>query len=115
MNLLFIYITTKDRREARRIGKALVTEKLAACVNILDGMNSLYFWEGKLSDERETLLIAKTRKALLPRLTARVKQLHSYKVPCIVALPITAGNRDFLQWIAGETTPAKNPPAPPLQ
>jgi periplasmic divalent cation tolerance protein len=111
MNLLFIYITTKDRREARRIGKALVTEKLAACVNIVDGMNSLYFWEGKFCDERETILIAKTRKVLLPCLTARVKQLHSYRVPCIAALPIIGGNRDFLQWIAGETAAPKRPPA----
>lgn len=100
---LFIYMTTKDRKEARRIGKALVEEKLAACVNILDGMNSFYFWEGKLHDEREAVLIAKTMDSLLPRFVTRVKRLHSYSAPCIVAMPIVGGNRNFLSWIARET------------
>lgn len=100
---LFVYMTARDREEARRIGKALVTEKLAACVNICNGMNSLYFWEGKLCDEQEAVLIAKTTEPLLEKLTARVKELHSYKVPCIVALPIVGGNTDFLAWIGKET------------
>jgi periplasmic divalent cation tolerance protein len=100
---LFIYMTTKDRKEARRIGKTLVEEKLAACVNILDGMNSFYFWEGKLCDEQEAVLIAKTMDSLLPRFVRRAKQLHSYRVPCIVAIPIIGGNRKFLSWMARET------------
>jgi periplasmic divalent cation tolerance protein len=103
MKPLFIYMTAKDRKQARAIGRALVEERLAACVNILDGMNSFYFWEGNLCDERETVIIAKTTDARLPRLVERVKRLHSYRVPCIAALPIAGGNRDFLQWIALET------------
>ena len=105
---LFIYMTAKNRSQARRIGRALVAEKLAACVNILDGMNSFYFWEGKLCDEREVVMVAKTTEAILPRLVARVKQLHSYSVPCIAAMPIVGGNRDFLSWIAKETAPPIN-------
>ncbi len=108
-------MTAKDREEAKRIGTAIVVEKLAACVNIIDGMNSLYFWEGTLCDEREAVLIAKTTEALLPRLVDRVKQLHSYRIPCIVAMPITGGNRDFLRWIGHETAApdagVRKPPA----
>ena len=103
MKLLMIYITTKDKDEARRIGKALVAEKLAACVNILDKMNSFYFWNGELCDDSETVLIAKTRDTLLSRVVRRVKELHTYEIPCIVALPIVGGNSDFLSWIKDET------------
>jgi periplasmic divalent cation tolerance protein len=107
MNYRFVYITAKDTEQARRIGKALVTEKLAACVNIFESMNSLYFWKGEFCDEREAVLIAKTRATLLSRLTKRVKELHSYEVPCIVALPIVGGNRDFLEWVGRETRQKK--------
>ena len=103
MRFLFVYITAKDRQQARAIGKTIVTEKLAACVNIIDGMNSIYFWEGKLCDDTEAVLIAKTRDTMLDRLTKRVKELHSYSVPCIVALPIVGGNREYLGWLRNET------------
>jgi periplasmic divalent cation tolerance protein len=103
MKLDLVYITTKDKEEARKIGKALVEEKLASCVNIIDGMNSFYFWEGKLQDDQEAILIAKTKERLVPELTKRVKALHSYSCPCIIALPIMGGNKDFLDWIELET------------
>ena len=99
----FVYMTAGSPEEARSIGRTLVEERLAACVNILDGMNSLYWWEGAVQDEQETVLIAKTRAELLERLTERVKALHSYSCPCVVALPIEGGNPAFLQWIAEET------------
>jgi periplasmic divalent cation tolerance protein len=103
MEFRFVYITTSDRDRARAIGRALVEERLAACVNIIDGMNSLYWWEGAIQDDHETILIAKTRAELVPKLTNRVKSLHRYEVPCIVALPILSGNPDFLKWIEQET------------
>ncbi len=103
MELRFIYITTKDRDQARVIGRALVEERLAACVNIIDGMNSLYWWHDAIQDDREAIVIAKTRAELVPKLTDRVRALHSYQVPCIVALPILSGNPDFLKWIEQET------------
>ena len=103
MDVRFCYMTTGSREEARRIGRALVEERLAACVNILPGMNSMYWWQGAVQDEQETVLIAKTRAALVPRLTERVRALHSYSVPCVVALAIEGGNPAFLQWIEDET------------
>lgn len=103
MKPLFVYITAKDKKQARQIGKALVTEKIVACVNIIDGVNSLYFWEGKFCDDTEAVLVAKTLDTNLERLVKRVKKLHTYKVPCIVALPIVGGNEGFLRWIKSET------------
>jgi periplasmic divalent cation tolerance protein len=98
-----IYITTASREEAQRIGRALVEERLAACVNILGGMKSLYWWEGEVSEGDETVLIAKTRLSLVDELTARVKALHSYSCPCVISIPLEGGNLDYLAWIASET------------
>ena len=112
MKLVLVYMTAKDTKEARRLAKTLVTEKIVACANILDGMNSLYFWEGRLCDDREAVLIAKTRATLLPKLVRRVRQLHSYSVPCIAAMPITGGNTAFLDWVSKETRPGQAPSAP---
>ena len=99
------YITAKDTKQALAIARALVTERLAACANILGPIRSIYHWGGQLNDDTEVALIAKTRAALLPKLIARVKQLHTYDCPCIVALPIETGNPDFLDWLAAQTAP----------
>ncbi len=103
MEPIFVYMTASSPEEARRIGRALVEARLAACANILDGMTSFYWWEGAIEEGREAVLIAKTTRDRLDALTARVKALHEYTVPCVVALPIAGGNRDFLDWIAAET------------
>ena len=102
MAINLIYITTENKVEAERIGRILVEERLAACVNIIDGMNSIYRWEGKLIQDTETVLIAKTVQDKVSALTERVKALHSYDCPCVVALPIHDGNESFLNWVAGE-------------
>ena len=102
MKLNLVYISTKDNAEARKIGKALVKARLAACVNIIDGMNSLYWWEGKIQDDREAILIAKTRQSLVKKLIKKVKSLHSYSCPCIIALPILGGNQQYLDWLVKE-------------
>ncbi len=98
-----VYMTAADEDEAGRIGRALVAERLAACVNVVPGMRSFYRWQGEVRDDREVVVIAKTRETLLDALVARVKELHSYDCPCVVALPIAAGNPDFLAWIEAET------------
>jgi periplasmic divalent cation tolerance protein len=98
-----IYITTSSRDEALRIGRTVVADRLAACANVLPGVTSVYRWQGEVQEDGETALILKTRSDLVERLTARVKELHSYDCPCVVALPIAGGNPDFLQWIAEET------------
>jgi len=104
MDLRFVYMTAKDKEEARSIGKVLVTEKLAACVNIFDGMNSLYFWNEQLKDDTEAVLIAKTTEERVAKLIERVKALHSYDCPCIVVLPLVGGNEEFLEWVRKATS-----------
>ncbi|MGF1640323.1 MAG: divalent-cation tolerance protein CutA [Rhodospirillales bacterium] len=103
MTATMIYITASSPAEALTIGRTVVGERLAACANVLPGVTSVYWWQGEVQEEAEASLILKTRSDLVERLTARVKQLHSYGCPCIVALPIAAGNPDFLRWIAEET------------
>lgn len=107
MKVYFVYITTSDATEAEKIGTRLVEEKLVACANILPTMKSIYEWKGKIENASEAVLIAKTTEDHLESLTARVKELHSYELPCIVALPIKGGNQDFLDWV-GSQTHAKN-------
>jgi periplasmic divalent cation tolerance protein len=106
MSTRFIYITAANSEQARKIGEALVEERLAACANILAPMQSIYRWEGKIQHDTEAVLIAKTQAALVDKVIARVRALHSYTVPCVVSLAIEAGNPDFLDWIARETAPA---------
>jgi periplasmic divalent cation tolerance protein len=105
MKINFIYMTAGSTDEARKIAKALVTSKLAACVNILDNMNSFYLWEGAIQDDREVVMIAKTTEDRVPRLIEKVKSLHSYDCPCIVSIPVSGGNPAFLKWIAEEVSP----------
>jgi periplasmic divalent cation tolerance protein len=107
MELRLVYMTAASKDEAKKIGRALVEERLAACANVIDGMESVYWWQGKLTEDREAVLIAKTRAELVEALTRRVKELHGYSVPCVVALPILAGNPAYLEWLASEATGAK--------
>lgn len=100
-----VYMTTGDLAEARRIGRTLVEERLAACVNIIDGMRAVYRWEGELQEGQEVVVIAKTVAAKVDALVARVKALHSYQCCCVLALPVAAGNPPFLDWIAAEVAP----------
>jgi len=103
MQAILVYMTAGSEEEARNLADALITDRLAACVNILPGMQSCYRWKGEIERAVEVVLIAKTKAALLPEVVARVKEIHSYEVPCVVSLPITNGNPDFLDWIMAET------------
>ena len=103
LEFVFAYITASSREEAMRIGRALVEERLAACANVLDGMTSIYRWQGNIEEAAETVLIAKTRAELFDRLAARVRALHSYDVPCVVELKIGRGNPAYLDWLRDET------------
>lgn len=103
MTECMIYITTNSEEEAEIIGRNLVTRKLAACVNIIANMKSIYHWEGKIESNEEVILIAKTKKALIDEIIENVKTLHSYQCPCIIAIPIIGGNDDFIKWIRNET------------
>ena len=97
--IVFAYITTKNRSEAKKIGKILLQEKLAACVNILNHMHSMYWWKGKIEVSNEAVLIAKTTKTLFPKLSKKVKAIHSYDVPCILQIPVTDGNKEYVDWL----------------
>ncbi len=96
---IVVLVTSPSEGEAEKLAARLVEEKLAACVNILP-TSSLFRWEGKLSTENESLLIIKTRHSLFHNLEKRVKELHSYQVPEIIALPVVAGSKDYLDWVA---------------
>jgi periplasmic divalent cation tolerance protein len=106
MPAMFVYVTASSREEALNIGRTLVGERLAACANIFDGVSSIYWWQGRLIEEGEVSLILKSTSDLIPALITRVKQLHSYDCPCVVALPIAQGNPDYLDWVDKETVPA---------
>ena len=101
--LCWVYITTVSLEEAKNIGRKLVEQNLVACVNLLENMTSIYKWEDKLEEGQEVVLIAKTRKVLMPKLIGTVNSLHSYDCPCILELPIQGGNPEFLSWIKTET------------
>jgi periplasmic divalent cation tolerance protein len=97
--VLFVYVTAANADEARGIGRALVEEGLAACVNLPAPHTAIYRWEGAVAEDAEQALIAKTTAARFDELARRVRALSSYDVPCIVALPVTAGDAEFLGWI----------------
>lgn len=91
--------TCADVRQARRIARALVGEKLAACVNVVAGVSSIYRWKGRVEEGREVLLVVKSTSARGRRLEARIRELHSYEVPEVVTLRIAAGSAPYLRWI----------------
>lgn len=98
-----VYCTAPDEEVAARVARALVEERLAACVNVLPAVVSFYRWEGELHEDGELLLVVKTRRALLEPLAARVRELHPYEVPELIALPVEAGSAAYLAWVRGET------------
>jgi len=99
----WVYMTAGSIEEAKSIGQILVVQNLAACVNLLENMTSIYKWEEKLEESKEVIMIAKTSKTLMPKLIETVNSLHSYDCPCILELPIQGGNPDFLSWIKSQT------------
>jgi len=96
---IVVLVTTADKEEAQRISQILLENKKAACINIIPNVNSSYWWEGKIEKEKEYLLIVKTTGTMFDELVKLVRECHSYKVPEIIAIPIIAGNPDYLNWI----------------
>ncbi len=103
MNITLVYVTASSTDEAAAIGRTLVKERLCACANVLGGMTSFYWWEGAVQEDAEAALVLKTQTTKVDAVIQRVKALHSYACPCVVALPIERGNPAFLQWVADET------------
>ena len=100
MTARLVYMTAGSREEAETVAETLVDKRLAACVNIIDHMSSIYVWKGAVQRDSELVLIAKTTAARVPALIDAVKAVHSYECPCIVTLPIDGGHGPFLDWIA---------------
>lgn len=94
-----MFITSSNEDEAAKISRALVEARLAGCVNIIKNIRSIYSWQGKIEDEKEVLMILKTQKTLFDSLMKKVKELHSYTVPEIIALPIVDGSVEYLKWL----------------
>ncbi len=106
-DLRLVYITASNRDEAMTLSHALVEQHLVACVNIIDTMTSVYWWDGAPQEEQETVLLIKTRADRVEALTEAVRALHSYEIPCVISMPIAGdeGNPDFLTWIRNEASP----------
>jgi len=100
---IVVLITAPNEEEGVKIAHSLVSEGLGACVNIVKDIRSIYTWKGKIEDESEVLLIIKTRFELFEKLCKRAKELHSYEVPEIIALPIVSGSESYLRWIEEST------------
>jgi len=103
MSNIVVLITAPSEEEAAKIARALVEERLAACANIVKHIRSVYRWEGKIEDDPEVLMVVKTREALFDALEKRVRELHSYSVPEVIALPIVQGSEAYLKWLEEET------------
>lgn len=99
----WLYVTCATADEAETLARTLVGERFVACANVLGAMQSFYWWNGEVQSGNEVALVLKTRQSLVDAATQRIKALHSYDCPCVVALDITGGNADFLKWIAHET------------
>lgn len=107
MAIQFVYVTAPNEAEAEKIGRVLLKERLAACVNILNGMRSLYWWEGKIDEAEETVLIVKTDKKQVAAVIKRIEEIHTYKTPCAVALEVSEGSKNYVKWIETESSGEK--------
>jgi len=101
--LVVAFSTAGSPQEARRIAGALVAEQLAACVNIIDNIHSIFRWQGKIQSSSESLLLIKTRANLIPAIELRLRELHSYDIPELVAIPIGPGSQPYLDWLFAST------------
>lgn len=106
--LLFVMTSLPDRDVAKALAKRLIDAHLAACVHIQSGVQSIYRWEGRVCEEQEAVLVAKTTPEKWPAISAFIKQNHPYDVPEIIAQPITHSNTDYARWVIAETTVAPN-------
>lgn len=107
--VLSVYVTAADAEEAKRIGRALVEENLAACVNVLAPHTAIYRWKGKLEEGGEHAFLAKTTSGRFEAFRARIRALHSYDLPCIVAFAAETGDAGFLDWVRAGVIPIKPP------
>jgi periplasmic divalent cation tolerance protein len=99
MSFVIVIVTVPNQEEAKKIARTLLKERLIACANILSSVDSVFRWKGKIEDEKEVLILIKSKKSLFKKLSKRVRELHSYDVPEILALPIVEGSESYLEWM----------------
>ncbi|MEN6293685.1 MAG: divalent-cation tolerance protein CutA [Methanobacterium sp.] len=97
-----VYITTSGEEESKKIGRTIVEERLAGCINIISTIESLYWWKGEIEEDKESILIVKTKVSNIENIIKRVKEIHSYKNPAILAIPIIEGSNEYLDYLDGE-------------
>lgn len=102
MDFILAYITTRNKEEATSIGKKLLEARIAACINIIESMESMYWWEGKIETSTECVLLVKTKKSYSSRLIDEIKKIHSYEIPCVLTLQIIDGTPEYLNWLSNE-------------
>jgi periplasmic divalent cation tolerance protein len=100
-----VLVTTPSQEEGKAIARAILERRLAACVNLIPKVYSSFWWEGKLEEAEESMLVIKTKEEAVPRLAQEVQRLHSYSVCEVIALPLTQGNQSYLDWIEGTVQP----------
>ncbi|OQX95925.1 cytochrome C biogenesis protein CcdA [candidate division KSB1 bacterium 4572_119] len=103
VHVVLILVTTANKAEAEQISQSLVEKKLIACCNIVDSVESIFYWKNEICKESEVLMLLKTKKELFTLVEKEIKQLHSYENPEIVALPIICGSEEYLSWVKAET------------
>lgn len=103
MEYIVIYCTVPNKKEGKEIARVLLEANLVACVNIIDKVESVFSWDGKLMEEKEALMIMKTKKELFTQINHAIQKLHSYNVPEVIAMPIIEADETYLKWIAYET------------
>ena len=104
-DIVVVYVTAPDAETGARIGRALVEEELAACCNLVPGVRSIYRWQGAVQDDAEVLLVLKTRADRFDALAERVRAIHPYTVPEVIALPVAAGSAAYLDWVRANVAP----------
>ncbi|WP_331275697.1 MULTISPECIES: divalent-cation tolerance protein CutA [Methanobacterium] len=102
MMYALVYITTSGEKESKKIGRTIVEERLAGCINIISTIESLYWWKGKIEEDTESILIVKTKVNNIENIIKRVKEIHSYENPAILAIPIIEGSKEYLDYLDGE-------------
>ena len=97
-----VYVTTSKESESKKIARELLKEKLAACINIIPKIESLYLWKGEIEEDSESIMVIKTKSELVEQVIGRIEELHSYEIPCILEITIDNGSKNYLNYIESE-------------
>lgn len=100
--IIIVFVTVPGLREGSRISKAILTSRLAACVNVIPGVQSIYKWKGKIVQEKEAMLVLKTTRLRYRKLEQKIKELHPYEVPEVIAIPLICGSPQYVEWVTRE-------------